>query len=157
MPQFVPITSIGNCARAVSAAAISVLTEPTHFGGSEADLVQVHDAIDAPVLRKDFIIDEAQIIESRAWGASAVLLIARALPRAALSSLAKSAREWGIEPLIEVRWDHQVTGIAQDQQGVTRLDVVNYISHGITKTPQAHQGSKAEQEAEQKRSVVRPV
>jgi indole-3-glycerol phosphate synthase len=90
------------------AAAISVLTEPTHFGGSESDLVQVHEAIDAPLLRKDFIIDEAQIIESRAWGASAVLLIARALPRAALSSLATSAREWGIEPLIEVRSESEL-------------------------------------------------
>ncbi|MDQ4080548.1 MAG: indole-3-glycerol phosphate synthase TrpC, partial [Gemmatimonadota bacterium] len=85
------------------AAAISVLTEPSHFGGSEADLVQVREAIDAPVLRKDFIIDEAQIIESRAWGASAVLLIARALPRPMLSLLVRSAREWGIEPLVEVR------------------------------------------------------
>ena len=90
------------------AAAISVLTEPTHFGGSEADLVQVRDAIDAPVLRKDFIIDEAQVIETRAWGASAVLLIARALPRTALSLLAQGAREWGIEPLIEVRTESEL-------------------------------------------------
>jgi indole-3-glycerol phosphate synthase len=90
------------------AAAISVLTEPMHFGGSEADLVQVRDAIDAPVLRKDFIIDEAQVIESRAWGASAVLLIARAQPRAALSSLAACAREWGVEALIEVRSESEL-------------------------------------------------
>lgn len=90
------------------AAAISVLTEPAHFGGSEADLLQVREAIDAPVLRKDFIIDEAQIIETRAWGASAVLLIARALPRAVLSSLTKSAREWGVEPLIEVRTESEL-------------------------------------------------
>jgi indole-3-glycerol phosphate synthase len=90
------------------AAAISVLTEPAHFGGSEADLAQVRDAIDGPVLRKDFIIDDAQIVESRAWGASAVLLIARALPRGALALLAKSAREWGIEPLIEVRSESEL-------------------------------------------------
>lgn len=92
------------------AAAISVLTEPAYFGGSEADLVEVRDAIDAPVLRKDFIIDEAQIIESRAWGASAVLLIARALPRVALALLAKTARDWGIEPLIEVRSESELDG-----------------------------------------------
>ena len=60
-------------------------------------------AVGLPVLRKDFIIDEAQIIESRAWGASAVLLIARALERGALVSLAAVAREWAIEPLVEVR------------------------------------------------------
>ena len=90
------------------ASAISVLTEPAYFGGSEEDLVKVRAAIDAPVLRKDFIIDEAQIVESRAWGASAVLLIARALPRAALSSLVKSAREWGMEPLVEVRSESEL-------------------------------------------------
>ena len=90
------------------AAAISVLTEPAYFGGSEDDLLKVRAAIHAPVLRKDFIIDDAQLIESRAWGASAVLLIARALPRAALASLANSAREWGIEPLIEVRSESEL-------------------------------------------------
>ncbi len=90
------------------ATAISVLTEPVHFGGSEDDLLSVRDAVGAPVLRKDFIIDDAQIIESRAWGASAVLLIARALPRNTLASLAKSAREWGIEPLIEVRSESEL-------------------------------------------------
>lgn len=90
------------------AAAISVLTEPSHFGGSEDDLVTVRAAIDAPVLRKDFIIDEAQIIEARAWGSSAVLLIARAVPRTALATLAATAREWGIEPLVEVRTEGEL-------------------------------------------------
>ena len=90
------------------AAAISVLTEPSHFGGSEDDLVRVRAAVDAPVLRKDFIIDETQIIEARAWGASAILLIARALPRATLASLAASAREWGLDPLIEVRSESEL-------------------------------------------------
>jgi indole-3-glycerol phosphate synthase len=90
------------------AAAISVLTEPTHFGGSEEDLTRVHDVVDLPILRKDFIIDDTQIIEARAWGASAVLLIARALPFATLVSLTKAAREWGIEPLIEVRTEDEL-------------------------------------------------
>ena len=90
------------------AAAISVLTEPKHFGGSEEDLARVRGAVDLPILRKDFIIDETQIIEARAWGASAVLLIARAVPRSALVALAKAAREWGIEPLIEVRTEDEL-------------------------------------------------
>jgi indole-3-glycerol phosphate synthase len=85
------------------AAAVSVLTEPTHFGGSEQDLARVREAVVLPVLRKDFIIDETQIIEARAWGASAVLLIARALEPAALVSLTAAARAWSIEPLVEVR------------------------------------------------------
>ena len=90
------------------AAAISVLTEPAHFAGSEADLVQVRAAVDLPLLRKDFIIDETQIVEARAWGASAVLLIARALPEAELLSLAEAARAWEVEPLIEVRTDEEL-------------------------------------------------
>jgi indole-3-glycerol phosphate synthase len=90
------------------AAAISVLTEPVHFGGSEQDLTRVRNAVDLPVLRKDFIIDETQIIEARAWGASAVLLIARALQYVALASLATAAREWGVEPLIEVRTEQEL-------------------------------------------------
>jgi indole-3-glycerol phosphate synthase len=83
--------------------AISVLTEPTHFGGSEQDLVAVRGAVPLPILRKDFIIDEVQIIEARAWGASAVLLISRALPHDQLLGLAQAARRWDVEPLIEVR------------------------------------------------------
>jgi indole-3-glycerol phosphate synthase len=90
------------------AAAISVLTEPTHFAGSEDDLVRVRGEVHVPVLRKDFIIDEAQIIEARAWGASAVLLIARALPPSELVALALAAREWELEPLIEVRTEEEL-------------------------------------------------
>lgn len=85
------------------AAAISVLTEPSRFGGSVEDLREVADAVEVPVLRKDFIVHEVQILETRALGASAVLLIARALPPAALDALVRAAREYGIEPLVEVR------------------------------------------------------
>jgi indole-3-glycerol phosphate synthase len=92
------------------AAAISVLTEPAHFGGSEQDLMHVRAAVDVPLLRKDFIIDETQIIEARAWGASAVLLIARALPETDLLSLAEAARAWEVEPLIEVRTEEELDG-----------------------------------------------
>ena len=90
------------------AAAISVLTEPAHFGGSERDLVDVREVVRLPVLRKDFIIDEAQIIEARAWGASAVLLIARALPPDELRALAHAARQWQVEPFIEVRDEQEL-------------------------------------------------
>jgi indole-3-glycerol phosphate synthase len=85
------------------AAAISVLTEPSRFGGSPADLREVVAATRVPVLRKDFVVHEAQILETRAMGASAVLLIARALPPAELDGLVRAAREYGIEPLVEVR------------------------------------------------------
>src|SRR6266699_4028993 len=61
------------------AVSISVLTDELHFGGSLDDLAQVVSAVPVPVLRKDFILDELQLYEARAAGASAVLLIVRAL------------------------------------------------------------------------------
>src|SRR5205085_11996056 len=61
------------------AAAISVLTEPDHFGGSVEDLMQVRGAVAVPVLKKDFHVDPIQLLEAKALGASAALLIVRAL------------------------------------------------------------------------------
>lgn len=84
------------------AAAVSVLTEKRHFGGSLEDLERVRAAISLPVLRKDFIINEVQILEARIAGASAVLLIARILAPAQLAVLARFARDFKLTPLIEV-------------------------------------------------------
>lgn len=84
------------------AAAISVLTDGPHFGGSLDDLIAVRGAVDRPVLRKDFLIDPVQIIEARAAGASAVLLIVRALDDATLRELADLARSLGMARLVEV-------------------------------------------------------
>jgi len=85
------------------AAALSILTEPSRFGGSLADLRDVCAAVRLPVLRKDFITHEIQLLEARAYGASAVLLIARALPPAELAALAAETLALGLTPLIEVR------------------------------------------------------
>jgi indole-3-glycerol phosphate synthase len=84
------------------AAAVSVLTDEPHFGGSLADLTAVHEAVSVPLLRKDFIIDEVQLYEARLHGASAVLLIVRALDPSALRDLAEQARDLGLARLVEV-------------------------------------------------------
>ncbi len=84
------------------ASAISVLTNREHFGGSLEDLAAVVRRVPVPVLRKDFILDETQILEARAAGAAAVLLITRALPAARLRDLAGMAKDWGLETLVEV-------------------------------------------------------
>ena len=84
------------------ARAVSVLTEAPHFGGSLDDLVAVRRAIAAPVLRKDFILDPVQLFESRAAGASAVLLIVRALGDGQLQELAAVAADLGLARLVEV-------------------------------------------------------
>lgn len=83
------------------AAGISVLTESRYFGGSLADLEAVAGAAAVPVLRKDFILDEAQVLEARAAGASAVLLIARILPQAALVRLVEYTFGLGLDALVE--------------------------------------------------------
>lgn len=85
------------------AAAISVLTEPSLFSGSLPDLEAASRAVGVPLLRKDLIVAEEQILEARIAGASAVLLIARALPAARLLELAAYTRALGLEPLVEVR------------------------------------------------------
>jgi indole-3-glycerol phosphate synthase len=87
---------------AAGAAAISVLTDGPFFGGSLADLVAVARKVPVPILRKDFILDELQIAEARAAGASAVLLIVRALPPERLKALAIAATDWDLTPLVEV-------------------------------------------------------
>jgi len=84
------------------AAAISVLTEGRRFGGSLLDLERVAAAVEVPVLRKDFIVDRYQLFEARAAGASAVLLIVRALPKPVLEQLTAQARELGLDILFEV-------------------------------------------------------
>jgi indole-3-glycerol phosphate synthase len=84
------------------ASAISVLTDPTHFGGSVEDLRAAAERVQVPLLRKDFILDELQVIEARAAGAAAVLLIVRALSPDRLSALLACARAVGLEALVEV-------------------------------------------------------
>lgn len=90
------------------AAAISVLTEPSRFSGFLADLETTSGAVSIPLLRKDFIVAEEQILEARIAGASAVLLIARALSRERLLELAAFCRASGVEPLVEVRTSREL-------------------------------------------------
>jgi len=85
------------------AAAISVLTEPLHFAGRPADLTTVRAAVSLPALKKDFHVAPVQLLEARALGASAALLIARAVSPRVLRELVDEATRLGIEPLVEVR------------------------------------------------------
>ena len=86
------------------AAAISVLTDGPYFGGSIGDLREASLRCSIPVLRKDFILDELQILEARAAGAAAILLIVRALGDRLLPML-RFAAESGLDALVEVHTD----------------------------------------------------
>lgn len=90
------------------AAAISVLTDELHFGGSLDDLARVAAEVRVPVLRKDFILDELQLYEARIAQASAVLLIVRATSGERLRALDRAARAQGLATLIEVHSEREL-------------------------------------------------
>lgn len=84
------------------AVGISVLTEPHHFLGSEQDLRAVREAVDVPILRKDFVCDPYQLAEAAAWGADVVLLIVAGLNPSLCQTLHRESRELGLETIVEV-------------------------------------------------------
>ncbi len=84
------------------AVGISVLTEPVQFGGSLDDLRSVAAAVPLPVLRKDFLLEELQLVEARAAGAAAALVIVRILEPHRVRSLVRAAQELGLAALVEV-------------------------------------------------------
>ncbi len=99
--EFDPL-AIARIYAAGGAAALSVLTEEEYFLGSLAYLEAVKKAVGLPVLRKDFLIDEYQLYESRAAGSDAVLLIVRLLAPSALKRFLSRARKLGLDCLVEV-------------------------------------------------------
>jgi len=111
---------------------ISVLTDEPFFEGSLHDLESVRSTLDrtgqpVPLLRKDFILSEYQILEARASGASAVLLIVAALNDATLARLLVVARRYGLDALVEVHDEEELTRAIQ--QGATLIGVNNRNLH----------------------------
>jgi indole-3-glycerol phosphate synthase len=90
------------------AAALSVLTEQDHFGGSLADLQEARDATDLPILRKDFTVDPYQLYEAKAFGADAVLLVVGALSNSDLGSLHGIARQLELDAIVEVHDEEEL-------------------------------------------------
>lgn len=95
------------------AACLSVLTDEKFFGGCSEDLRTAVAASNLPALRKDFILNEWQIIESRAFGADAILLIAAAMPEDDLHALAAAARQWGMDVLVEAHTPAEACAAAE--------------------------------------------
>ncbi len=108
------------------ASALSILTDGEFFGGSIEDLTTARKFNFCPILRKDFMIDEYQIIEAKSIGADAILLIAAALEPARLKELAKFARSLGLEVLMEVH-----NGEELEQHVNEYLDVVGVNNRNL--------------------------
>jgi indole-3-glycerol phosphate synthase len=104
--DYVP-AAIASGYAAGGAAAISVLTEPTFFDGALEHLRAVREAVSLPILRKDFTVCEYQLLEARAEGADAVLLIVAALNRRELESLTRRANALGLDALVEVHTEDE--------------------------------------------------
>ncbi len=90
------------------AVGLSILTDQQFFGGSNNDLLEARRYNLCPILRKDFVIDEYQIVEAKSIGADVILLIAECLSAKAISKLAKTARSLGLEVLLEMHSKSQL-------------------------------------------------
>lgn len=126
------VTAIARAYKTAAANAVSVLTEPDHFGGALEHLAAVRHAVDLPVLRKDFVVDAYQLVEARAYGADAVLLIAAILEPSALHDLLDAARELGLGVLVEVHEPSEVDALDLDRVdvlGVNARDLKSFALH----------------------------
>lgn len=111
------------------ASALSVLTDSEFFGGSNDDLMTARKFNYCPILRKDFIIDEYQILEAKSIGADAILLIAAALKKDEISSLASCAKSLGLETLLEIHNEEELErGLNEhiDLVGVNNRDLSTF-------------------------------
>ena len=116
------------------ASALSILTDNEYFGGRLDFIPQVRDAVEIPILRKEFIIDEYQLFEAREAGADAVLLIAADLSREECRTLTRTAHDLKLEVLLEMHseeeldyleCDPDMAGINNRNLGTFRTDVAN--------------------------------
>lgn len=111
---------------AAGASAISVLTDKDFFGGENKDLIEARSICSLPLLRKDFIIDEYQIVEAKSFGADVILLIAAALTPERLEALAKFAKYLGLEVLMEVHNKEELLDNINDH-----LDVIGVNNRNL--------------------------
>ncbi|MGR0161072.1 indole-3-glycerol phosphate synthase TrpC [Paenarthrobacter nitroguajacolicus] len=107
------------------ASVISVLTEQRRFGGSLADLDAVRAAVDVPLLRKDFTVDEYQIWEARAHGADLILLIVAALSDSELSEFTALSHELGMNVLVETHTEEEIERAVAAQAKIVGINVRN--------------------------------
>jgi indole-3-glycerol phosphate synthase len=118
------------------AAALSVLTEQDHFGGSLADLEAARAATDLPILRKDFTVDPYQVYEAKVAGADAILLVVGALTDSELGSLHGIARQLELDAVVEVHDEEELEralDVDADVIGINNRDLGDFsVDLGVT-------------------------
>jgi indole-3-glycerol phosphate synthase len=119
------------------AAALSILTDRAYFDGSLDDLVAARGAVSIPVLRKDFVVDPLQIVEARAHGADAILLIVAALDDAMLREGLAAATELGMDALVEVHTAAELErarALDAELVGINNRDLTSFVTDvGVTR------------------------
>ena len=130
------VTDIVRAYERGGAAALSILTEEQHFGGSLADLREARAASTLPILRKDFTVDPYQLVEARAAGADAVLLVVGSLDPRELAALFREARALDLDALVEVHDEQELEAaleIDAELIGINNRDLSDF-SVDIAKT-----------------------
>jgi indole-3-glycerol phosphate synthase len=117
----------GYCANGASG--ISILTDEKYFGGSNDDIIQSRPKVQCPILRKEFIVDEFQILEARAIGADVILLIAACLTPGEVKRLAAFAKSLELEVLLELHDEDELNHIAAeaDMIGVNNRSLKTFV------------------------------
>jgi indole-3-glycerol phosphate synthase len=110
------------------ATGISILTDENYFGGANDDIIYARNIVRVPILRKDFIIDEYQIVEAKAIGASVILLIAACLTPKRVKELAFFAKRLSLEVLLEIHNEDELKHISNevDIVGVNNRDLKTF-------------------------------
>jgi len=122
------VTEVTTAYAKYGASGISILTDEEFFGGSLNDLLE-STISEVPLLRKDFIIDEYQLIESKAFGAEVILLIAACLDKKKVKALAATAKDIGLNVLLEIHNEQELEHICNDVDvvGVNNRDLKTFV------------------------------
>lgn len=123
--------------RDAGVAGLSILTDTPFFGGTNDDILNVRPIIDLPILRKDFIVDEYQVYETKAMGADVILLIAECLTKAEVSHLAKLAKHLGLEIIMEIHSEDQL------DKYVPEIDIIGVNNRNLKTFEVSIEQSKA--------------
>ena len=106
---------------------ISILTDSKYFGGSNEDITSVRSEINIPILRKDFILDEYQVIESKSLGADVILLIAASLSKEDIKNLSRFAKSFDLQVILEIHSEDELSYLCDS------IDVVGVNNRNLKK------------------------